>query len=1163
MTTSSDDAGAREERVNELIAAYLEAVEAGRAPDRDAYIAGHPEVAAELVAFFADRDQFERLAEPLGPKEAAPKGEADEAGTVPPQLPAAPEPGAESRSFGDYELLEEIARGGMGVVWKARQVSLNRVVALKMILAGQLASPADVQRFRTEAEAAAHLDHPHIVPIYEVGEHEGQHYFSMKLIEGESLAQAISRKGAEPAEPEKAGATSLRSLRLCARLMEQVARAVHYAHQRGILHRDLKPGNILVDGAGQPHITDFGLAKRLEGDRGLTQSGAIVGTPSYMAPEQARAEKGLTTAADVYALGAILYELLTGRPPFQAATPLDTVFQVLEREPQRPRTLNPRVDRDLETICLKCLDKDALRRYGTAEALAEDLERWLAGDPIQARQVSRWQRTLKWVRRKPAAAALVGVSAAAVVLLVAVVAWFLTILYQRNRDLADGSRKLEVAAGELAQQRDKANEEPRNARQAEQRAKDKEADAVRLLERTRRMRMTTQLLNVASIYRLNPVKALTLLEDPDACPPAWRDDFAWRYYYSQCQRWRLTWEWPQGAIDAIAVSPDGKLLATSKGKVITLWELNTGKRLATLEGHTLTVRHLTFAPNSKLLASGADAWTESGRPPDAPRQVGEQQPPGAEVKVWDVTKAKPRFECLAKEKTIASLAFSADGKALAAGFWPQSARVWEVESSRELAHLPEVGPYVALSPDGRRIAAGTHRMLEIWAVEKKQRDQKLPLADGLEPTGINVAFASGGKALGTVGDGFHLWDLQAGTDQQLLSHVPCRERFFLAISLCPQEFARRYVASAPDGKTLAAVGSYSNIVVWDVEARREELAIQGPPGGLVDVSFTDGGKGLAVVQESKGGAKTLRVWSLVRAPADFILPAAKGVAFLPDGKGLVTAVGDKIKRIDPDTGHEEVLAEGLKNSPFCLFSASPDGRVLAMIPRGENIVTVWDVASRSPRFTLKPKGNVVTFRFSRDSTRIVMGGDEVKLIDSLTGAEKTLVPHPQGKNAMTAFAPDGQTLAIGNGTSPLQLWDLRTGQRTRTFSEPLIPLGYFPDGNLLLVACLEGNSVILKLWDVPHDREHARLGQIYPDPVYFPAILSDGKALATAGTDIEVWDTAIGQSRLKIPVMGPGIVAFSPDGRFLAFADLAKDSSSSVRVWDTRPIKEVIIRPGP
>jgi eukaryotic-like serine/threonine-protein kinase len=354
MSPSPESSSVREERVNEAVAEYLEAAEAGRAPDRDDFLARHPDLADELRAFLDDRDRFAQAAGQLGSATPHDPGSLSEV----PSAALAPEP---PRSFGDYELVEEMARGGMGVVYRARQVSLNRTVALKMILAGQLASPADVRRFQTEAEAAANLDHPSIVPIYEVGEHQGQHYFSMKLINGGSLSRDLSRLRADA--------------RAAARLLAAVARAVHYAHQRGILHRDLKPANILLDSQGQPYVTDFGLARRVEGGPGLTQSGALVGTPSYMAPEQAAARKDLTTAVDVYALGAVLYELLTGRPPFQADSPLDTALRVLEKEPDRPRSLNPRVPPDLETICLKCLEKDVARRYGSAEALADDLER--------------------------------------------------------------------------------------------------------------------------------------------------------------------------------------------------------------------------------------------------------------------------------------------------------------------------------------------------------------------------------------------------------------------------------------------------------------------------------------------------------------------------------------------------------------------------------------------------------------------------------------------------------------------------------------------------------------------------------------------------------------------------------------------------------------------
>ena len=304
--------------------------------------------------------------------------------------PAAP--GAATRRFGDYELLEEIARGGMGIVYKARQVSLDRIVALKMILAGELASDAEVGRFRAEAEAAANLQHPNIVAIHEVGEVNGQHYFSMDYVEGRSLADVV-RDG--PLPPRKA-----------AEYCEAIARAVHYAHAHGTLHRDLKPSNVLLDAADQPRITDFGLAKREGSDVSLTVTGAVLGTPRYMSPEQASGsgivEVGPTT--DVYSLGVILYELLTGRSPFLGESPIDTIRRVIDTEPDPPRRLDRSIPRDLDTICMKCLEKDPARRYASAQDLAADLRRYLDGEPIVARPLGPIGRLRRWARGRPALA---------------------------------------------------------------------------------------------------------------------------------------------------------------------------------------------------------------------------------------------------------------------------------------------------------------------------------------------------------------------------------------------------------------------------------------------------------------------------------------------------------------------------------------------------------------------------------------------------------------------------------------------------------------------------------------------------------------------------------------------------------------------------------------
>src|SRR5256886_1833737 len=313
-------------------------------------------------------------------------------------------PSALLMDFGDYELLEQIGRGGQGVVFRARQKSLNRTVALKVINLGQWASKAHLKRFRLEAEAAARLEHPGIVPIHDVGERDGSCYFSMKFIEGGQLDEVVKR--------------TPMSIRQAVELIAKVARTVHYAHEHRILHRDIKPGNILLDANGEPHLTDFGLARLVESESSVTQTLDVLGTPSYMAPEQAVGNNAaVSSTTDVYGLGAVLYQLLTGHPPFAGGTTYETIKLVLDTEPRQPRLLNPKVDRDLSTICLKCLEKDPKRRYTSALALAEDLERWLKHEPIQARHTGIFTRGKKWVRRNPTSAllatSLVGLAAAA------------------------------------------------------------------------------------------------------------------------------------------------------------------------------------------------------------------------------------------------------------------------------------------------------------------------------------------------------------------------------------------------------------------------------------------------------------------------------------------------------------------------------------------------------------------------------------------------------------------------------------------------------------------------------------------------------------------------------------------------------------------------------
>jgi serine/threonine protein kinase len=364
MSEHHDSPFAGDDRLNEIIAGHLEAVHTGQTPDRKELLARHPDLAPELEAFFADHDRVQQAAE----------------------LPSPASP--------DYDILEQLGRGGMGVVYKAWQCHLNRTVALKMILHAEYAGVKERARFQTEAQAVARLQHPNIVQIFEIGEHNGHPFFAMEYCPGGSLSASLKGK------PVPA--------RDAAQLIEKLARAVQDLHAHQIVHRDLKPANVLLAINGEPKISDFGLAKKLD-EAGHTQSGAILGTPSYMAPEQAAGKTRLVgPLTDQYPLGAILYELLTGRAPFKAATKMETLQQVIQDAPVPPSLLQPMTPRDLETICLKCLQKGPSNRYASCAALAEDLRRFLDGEPIRARPVPWWEHAVYWTKREPLPALYVG-----------------------------------------------------------------------------------------------------------------------------------------------------------------------------------------------------------------------------------------------------------------------------------------------------------------------------------------------------------------------------------------------------------------------------------------------------------------------------------------------------------------------------------------------------------------------------------------------------------------------------------------------------------------------------------------------------------------------------------------------------------------------------------
>jgi WD40 repeat protein len=1144
MSHDSGDRSERERRLEEVLAAYLRAVEAGAAPDREALLARHPDLGGELHEFFANQDAMRQLAEPL---RAVVQGAPAEADTLSVGEPPVPARRPRVRYFGDYELLEEIARGGMGVVYRARQVTLNREVALKMILAGNLASADDVRRFQTEAEAAANLDHPHIVPIYEVGEHEGQHYFSMKLIAGGSLSSRIPEMTKDP--------------RAAARLLATVARAVHYAHQRGILHRDLKPSNILLDSDGQPHVTDFGLAKRTKGDSGLTQSGAILGTPSYMAPEQAAARKDLTVAADVYSLGAILYEMLTCRPPFQAATPLDTLIQVMEREPERPRSLDPTIGRDLETICLKCLDKEPQRRYGSAAGLADELERWLRGEPIEARPLRAWERFWKWARRRPAAAALVVVSAVALAGFVLLSTFFLTALGRANDDLRQSlkteqvERAKAVELGELAKRRATLAQHTSYAADlnlAQQFWHATDLAAMLLaLERQRHPLESGDLRGFEWFYLWRLAHSETA-ELPGAFSPRGlvfqpdsryvtllRDNGQVQVVEAATGReirsssLAISNERSGEAIPpppgvepvpspgglrfpgvlrfaALALTPDGQRVATVANGQVSVWDAATGQKRASWKDPGAHSICLAFSPDGSLLALGGSRGIATGNAITGRGEIHVcDTGTGRVVQSFTGLRAiqEMRYE-------VTCLSWDAGGKLLAAGsklsdpdrVLGGEVRVWEVGERKQLlavtGHQAAVQA-IAFSPDAARVASASHLLnrgeVKVWDLGTGQAT--LTLRDHPE-TVCAVAFSPDGTHLASAGEdrAIKLWDLATG-----------RPLFTLA------GHARPIVglAFSPDGARLASTDAYGTLKFWD--ARQDPTC--------------------RVIEAHRSGAKS----------------AVFALAFHPDGRRLVSAGEDSaIKIWDADTGqHQRTfqrflgLGEGHVDG-VTHIAFSPDATLLASAGN-DKTVKIWDFEKGRVVRTLTHQGPVGGLAFSPDGRWLASATPaEIKVWEAATGRlEQTF----RDASYPVCFSPDGKLLAaVGKGGS-LHLWAWPSGDELASWSahqRRIIGLAFQPNGKLL-ASC--GGSNTIRLWDTETGREVLPLRGHAGVVVFAIAFSPDGSRLFSAGGDksIKVWDLVSGRETLTL--LGhwdrPNALAVSPDGQ-----RLASGAFGDVRLWD-------------
>jgi WD40 repeat protein len=1134
MTNDATPGRAEADPADAVIAAYLEALQAGTPPDRVAVLARHPELAGELVAFFDDLDGFAALAAPLRQASTGADVLATPApGTMLTDVPAA------GRTFGDYELLGEVARGAMGVVYRARQRSLNRTVAVKMVLAGAFASQEEVGRFRREAESAAGLDHSNIVPIYEVGEHDGHHFYSMKLIEGGSLARL--REPGGRVTPREA-----------ARLVAAAARAVHYAHQRGVLHRDLKPANILLDPAGQPLVTDFGLAKRVAGGDSATQPGAVVGTPAYMAPEQVDPKgKPLTTAADVYGLGAVLYELLTGQAPFQAPTVFDTLARVLHDPPVPPSRLAAGVPRDLNTVCVKCLEKDPARRYQSAAELADDLEHWLRGEPVKARRAGRVERALKWVRRRPAAAALVAVSTAALVLLLVGPAIGFVVVgaaYQSERDA-----RTDLDRSYRREQLSSYHTKVAFAGREQQAGRWENAD--RLL---------------------------------DECPDELRR-WEWHYLKRVC-RVQKTWRVPGVSFYNVAFHPDGRHLAMIQAdQALVVFDAATGEQRPLPVPCRGQVHKLLFSGDGRSLGLLSDAGDEPALllcdaetgalrlslPPSAGRVRDAQSSrdgsrvmarDDSAVKVWDTGTGQLIRQFDGRPLNFSyEASLSPDGRRVFRRYFKESEGViWDVASGKEIARpgdLHGLGDF-SFTPDGEHyLFKPADERMALWDLTAGRESWRCATArPGFFEHSHWVTSPGGGRiavvASWLTSSPTSMHDARTG---QVLYSIPG---------------ADIQVAFGPDDKLVVAAGT-GGLHLLDLATGRPRLTLlDAMSDEATGLGFSPDGQALTAVTRLPGrpAGVEMRHWDLRLASGATTFEGSFAVAFSPDSRRLAYAGGPRVvdkggdelpfpvyqdvKVIDLATGAELLCLKDREPAVFVIRIAfSGDG---SRIVTGDDSggMRVWDARTGQEVFASKKGWCAV---FSPDSERVIAVADKgVKVWEATTGRE-LLTFGDVALEAPLAISPDGSLIATQQETGEVVLWDAKTGERRRevcklqTRSElPLNQMAFTPDGTALAVA--DGT---LGLWDVETGKEVGRIGcpvdtfgglTLSPDGRRLVVVPRGGRLMPTA---LKVFDVATGREVASLPGHGSVVptVVFSRDGNRIASASLTE-----VRVWDGTPL---------
>jgi WD40 repeat protein/tRNA A-37 threonylcarbamoyl transferase component Bud32 len=1015
-------------------------------------------------------------------------------------------PGPASSSFAvpsipGYEVLGVLGRGGMGVVYKARQIRLNRVCALKMILAGAHATREAAARFVAEAEAIAQLQHPNIVQIHHIGESDGLPFFELEFVAGGSLDQRLD---GIPWHPKQA-----------AWLVEQVARGIGEAHRLGILHRDLKPSNVLLATNGTPKITDFGLAKAEGKASSLTRSDSILGSPSYMAPEQASGKtKQAGPMVDTYAIGATLYELLTGRPPFRGTTPLETMEQVRAIEPVPPSRLVPKLPRDIETICLKCLQKEPGKRYESALALAEDLRRFQAGDPILARRIGGAERVWRWCRRNPLVAALAGAVAAALIL-GTIVSCYFALRAHRGETLAlQKATEAQAHALRATIETQRANLEAQRATESKLLSERRLYVAeMNLAQRAWREGNTQLLERHLDAYRPNQPGQTDLR------------GFEW-HYLEQLSRMDLrTLRGHNHNVMGVAFDPEGRrLISASEDGTLKLWNAATGDEIRTLRRDAGNVFCAAFSPDGRHVASGSMDQT---------------------VTLWDVESGQALHVLRGHSGLVLGVAFSPDGHRIASASHDATLKLWDVTTGEELKTLRGHGGQlwgVTFSPDGRSIASASEdQTIGLWDAGTGERLHRL-LGHSARVWGISFSPDSARLVSGSSDRTVRVWDVAAG--QEIMTLPGHGNQVF-------------GVAFSPDGRHVVSASGDSTVKLWDLTTRRELRTFGGHSAAVLSVVFSPDGRRIA----SASNDRSLKLWDAASPQAGVSLRGhaapVTSVAYTPDGRRVASGGCDRWIKIWDAATLEEILTLRGHSSVVSGVAFSPDGRFIASASF-DGTVKLWDAETGKNLQTLIGHSErILGLAISRDGRFVASGAVDrsVRIWDTTSAAASEVMALRGHSDKVTAVAisPDNSLIASAGTDKIVNVWETTTGHLVRTLrghSAGVTSVAFSPDGSQLASG---GDDQTVRLWEPATGRELLTL-RGHSASVLGVSYSPDGHRIASSSDDASLilWDAVTGQVVLTLRAHSAAVpaAAFRPDG--LQIASVSSDQS--VKLWDAAPL---------